>query len=135
MPNLPKNLVKPPMFDNPLRRTARAEVDAEPAPSAIAPPSTPPHHELTVDETLSGQESSGIIIPFANSRADGSPEPTATRPDPTPAETCHRITVRIDDTTRCALESECHRRRIAGEKTNVAEIARGILVNWVQRVE
>jgi hypothetical protein len=47
----------------------------------------------------------------------------------------HRITVRIDDATRCAIEAECHRRRIAGEKTNVAEIARGILAQWVGRAE
>jgi hypothetical protein len=47
----------------------------------------------------------------------------------------HRITVRIDDATRCAIEAECHRRRIAGEKTNVAEIARGILAQWAGRAE
>jgi hypothetical protein len=75
------------------------------------------------------------VLPFAGSgrtdgRADSHPEPT---PIDHPID--HRITVRISELTRCALEAECHRRRIAGQKTNVAEIARGILDQWRSRVE
>lgn len=131
MPKLPTNLVKPPVFDNPLRRTTPGPVavepidaSAEPAPASTEPPP------------------GGVVIAIATgARADERARPDArpeartdegARPDegheltPTP----HRITLRIEDQTRRALEAECYRRRVAGEKTNVAEIARGILRDW-----
>lgn len=129
MPPLPKNLVKnmarPPVFDNPLRRTASP---------AIADTSTAPQSRPEAGEAQSEQGSNGIVIPFAGSPVDAGPEPTGTRPEPAPAENDHRITVRIDDETRCALETECHRRRIAGEKAKVAEIARSVLTQWARRM-
>ena len=116
MPKLPSNLVKPPVFDNPLRRTTPAPT-LLPEPPAAEPP--PPDVEA-------GQ-GGGVVIPIAtNARTDGDQEPV-----PVP----HRITVRIEDATRRALEAECYRRRIAGEKTNVADIARGILKHWTNRTE
>lgn len=142
MPPLPKNLVKnmakPPVFDNPLRRTAPSGLDSEPASPAIADTriadtSTAPQSQPEVGEAQS-EGSNGIVIPFASSRVDASPEPTGTQPESTLAENDHRITVRIDDETRCALENECHRRRIAGEKAKVAEIARSILAQWARRM-
>jgi hypothetical protein len=70
-----------------------------------------------------------MIIPIAsNVRADNQ-----TAPEPLDVTLVHRITVRIEEPTRCALESECHRRRIAGEKTNVTEIARNILAQWASQ--
>jgi hypothetical protein len=64
---------------------------------------------------------------------------TRLKPAPTPTTeqpaTEHRITVRIDDATRCALETECHRRRIGGEKVTVAEIARSILAERTSRAQ
>ncbi len=130
MPPLPKDTVKPPpIFDNPLRRTARPRLDSEPASPATAPPPQPDEGKAQGEQ---GDE--GIVIPFASSRVDGTPEPTGTQPESTPAENDHRITVRIDDETRCALENECHRRRIAGEKAKVAEIARSILTQWARRM-
>lgn len=119
MPKLPSNLVKPPVFDNPLRRTT-------PAPASIPEPSA---GEPTTPDAAAAQAEAGggVVIPIAtNTRTDGANEPV-----PMP----HRITVRIDDATRRALEAESYRRRIAGEKTNVADIARGILKNWANRVE
>jgi hypothetical protein len=138
MPPLPKNLVKnmtkPPVFDNPLRRTAPSGIDSQPASPAITDTSTAPQSQPEAVEAQSEQGPNGIVIPFAGSRVDAGPEPTATQPEPTAAENDHRITVRIDDETRCALENECHRRRIAGEKAKVAEIARSILTQWARRM-
>lgn len=114
MPKLPNNLVKPPAFDNPLRRTSPAHASI---PEATADPVT------DAAEPALG----GVVIPIA----------IPTRPDDHPDLVAmpHRITVRIDDATRCALEAECYKRRIAGEKTNLAEIARGILKQWANRGE
>jgi hypothetical protein len=128
MPKLPTNLVKPPVFDNPLRRTApgpaaiEPDISAEPAPAA--PASTEP-------------QPGGVVIAIATgARTEDSPtEDTRTEDARTDAgheltPMPHRITLRIEDQTRRALEAECYRRRVAGEKTNVAEIARGILRDW-----
>jgi len=119
MPKLPSNLVKPPVFDNPLRRTT-------PAHASLPDLSTA---ELPASDSEAGQPEpgGGVVIPIAtNARPDVDPDPV-----PMP----YRITVRIDDQTRRALEAECYRRRIAGEKTNVADIARGILKSWANRTE
>jgi hypothetical protein len=127
MPKLPDNLVrKPPAFDNPLRRTTPAHAEnVLPAEAALsASETTAPSYNLDVGEVRGGAGAGGIVIPFAGSvRSDSQPEAAAIPMN-------HRITVRIDDATRCALEAECHRRRIAGEKTNVSEIARGLLAQW-----
>src|SRR5882724_9365540 len=144
MPNLPRNLVKR-HFDNPLRRTVSEDSEAV----SLATETS------TSNNGRSGQSADGIVIPFAgNIRLDAEHETPAAQPSsPTAAITAqpsssiaiepapiaveleHRITVRIDDVTRRALENECHRRRIAGVKTNVAEIARGILGQWASRAE
>jgi len=114
MPKLPINLVKPPAFDNPLRRTAPAS-DSE----ATASPANDDDDHAP----------SGVVLAIAPSpRSDGN-----SKPDIAPAP--HRITVRIDDATRRALESDCYARRVAGEKTNIAEIARNILRNWANRTD
>jgi hypothetical protein len=132
MPRLPSNLVsKPPAFDNPLRRTTPAHVEnVLPADAALSAIETTEHTAPSynrdagdVGELRGGAGAGGIVIPFAGSTRDSQPEATATPMN-------HRITVRIEDATRCALEAECHRRRIAGEKTNVSEIARGLLAQW-----
>jgi hypothetical protein len=139
MPNLPKNLVKPPSFDNPLRKTAPAHAESvTPAISEAGFSDARSLQDPDVVETratgearaASGEgEPGGVVLAFAGSgRPDSHPDPAAIPID-------HRITVRISELTRCALEAECHRRRIAGQKTNVAEIARGILDQWRSRIE
>jgi hypothetical protein len=115
MPKLPSNLVKPPAFDNPLRRTSPVHSGGaitEAAPEAV--------HQLADNLTPSERAEGATVIPISAPRADQDQGVT----------TSHRITVRIDDATRRALESECYQRRIAGEKTNIAEIARGLLSQW-----
>lgn len=123
MPKLPENLVKPPVFDNPLRRTVFAE------------PVTAPTQEPASIETPKAQPVS-FEAPIVH--AETSPKTKAkpkTRPAPRTTASAEekagaRLTVRIEDTVRCALETECFTRRVAGEKTNVAEIARTILNEW-----
>ena len=134
MPKLPGNLVsKPPSFDNPLRRTtpvhAETMLPAETLPTTTISEAAARSYTPDAGEVRGGAEAGGIVIPFGGStRPDNQPEATAPPMD-------HRITVRIDDATRCAIEGERHKRRIAGEKTNVAEIARDILTQWASRAK
>jgi len=143
MPKLPKNMVsKPPTFDNPLRRTTPMDGETH---AAITTAATIASSDPEVGEGDSGP--SGVVLPFSGgartedaltSRNEPAISPRTedlptTRSEPAATEFNHRITVRIDDATRCALEAEAHRRRIAGEKTNVAEIARTILARWTSR--
>jgi hypothetical protein len=117
MPKLPSNLVKPPAFDNPLRRTT--PIDVSP------PEASPMNHDAEQAPALGG-----VVIPIVtNARTDGDHDHAPLVPMQ------HRITVRIDDSTRRALEAECYKRRVAGKKANIAEIARGILSNWTNRAE
>ncbi len=104
MPSLPKNLVKPhvSLFDNPLRRTDQRE--APPVPNAM-------------------DDESGVVIQITTNATTNTSDNEQSASPP-------RITVRIDDAIRRALEAECFKRRVGGEKTNVAEIARGILSDW-----
>ena len=123
MPKLPNNLVKPPAsaFDNPLRRTAPRD-----AALAESPGPAPAQSETTPPRDPGASETGGVVIPIGTTRTDSQPEPGE-------MDMSHRITVRIDDNTRRALEADCYKRRIAGEKTNLAEIARGILKQWAGR--
>lgn len=119
MPKLPGNLVKPP-FDNPLRRTSRPELSE----SEVAQVPRDAESNGTPNDGSPG----GVVIPIAaNIHADN------VDPEPVNVAMVHRITVRIEDPTRCALEAECYRRRLAGEKTNVTEIARNILAQWTSQ--
>lgn len=139
MPKLPSNLVKPPAFDNPFRRTspapslsteltADAPEAAEQLPGGVVIPlvasSQPADTELAAGSTEGAEPlAAGVTTPLVtDAPADG----PAVEPEPA----AHRITVRIDDALRCALESECYKRRIAGERTNLAEVARSILRAW-----
>jgi len=106
------------MFDNPLRRTVPAmkqeAVEANDGVSPISP-------------------KAGLVIPIATTGTNEHPtrrlDPALQNANALPP----RITVRIDDSIRCALETECHKRRLAGEKTNLADVARGILSDWASR--
>ena len=146
MTKLPKNMVsKPPTFDNPLRRTTPMDGEIH---AAITTAATSATSDPEVGEGDSG--ASGVVLSFSSvartedaltgrsepaisPRTEDRPDLPTTRSEPSATEFNHRITVRIDDATRCALEAEAHRRRIAGEKTNVAEIARTILARWTSR--
>lgn len=123
MPKLPENLVKPPVFDNPLRRTAFAEPISAPA-SEPASIETPKSQPVSFEAPTAQAE----MAPKTKAKPKTKPAPrfTATAEEKAGA----RLTLRIEDTVRCALETECFTRRVAGEKTNVAEIARTILNEW-----
>jgi len=163
MPKLPKNLVSgPPAFDNPLRRTTPADTEiAEAAVPNHHPDVGEAKSEQggvvipfasnvpIASDVASDIEAAGIVQATGIVQAASDLETTSrarkgraskvrpeSHPNPNPMapdDIIHRITVRIDDATRCALEAECHRRRIAGQKTNVAEIARAILAQWTSR--
>ena len=133
MPKLPENLVKPPVFDNPLRRTMFAEPLAVAAPElarvelpkALPVPVEAPtaHADAESSAKVKSKPKNKPIARVTaamNDKADDKADDKATA----------RITVRIEDTVRCALETECFNRRVTGEKTNVAEIARTILNEW-----
>lgn len=135
MPKLPTNLVKPPVFDNPLRRTTPgpaalepADASAEPASAAPASAEPPPPGGVVIAIATGARTDEGTRTePRTEARSDeGARTGEGLELTPMP----YRITLRIEDQTRRALEAECYRRRVAGEKTNVAEIARSILRDW-----
>jgi hypothetical protein len=111
MAKLPGNLVKAPQFDNPLRPTvptgkvlSLAEEHAEPTSittPTVAAPAPAPAQEL-----------------------DATPAPA------TEEALVHRQSIRFTDDQWKALQSECHRRRMNGEHTNVAELLRIIVDDW-----
>ena len=156
MPELPSNLVKPPPFDNPLRRTASPTAEAESLastnttsdqdeseqPSSLvtkgqaAPSPTASKPSSNSRSAKSGRANSPRLVVEKVSRAEASNViplvPEGTVGDESTGLP-HRITVRIDEVTRLALEAESHRLRIGGKKTNVAEIARSLLAEWATR--
>lgn len=157
---LPRTLVKPPAgFDNPFRRTdTSTESEGEGDPNAtieaaLAPDTaTNSSDTQTADATFSAAELEGP--PEAELAQPAQAEPPAT-PTPiisikqskTPAPSARtakkaaaaatsapeqRITLRIDDVLWRALETECYKRRMAGIKTNITEIARDVLNDWAK---
>jgi hypothetical protein len=129
MPKLPGNLVQSPPFDNPLRRTSRPELSE---PEATHEPTQGPGRTESGEPRSDGRQG-GMVIPIASNVHASSVYADNRDPEPADVTKIHRITVRIEEPTRCALESECHRRRLAGEKTNVTEIARNILAQWASQ--
>jgi hypothetical protein len=117
MPKLPANLAKAPIFDNPLRRTTAHPAQTEPANEA---PNSEPK-EATV------------IAMHAPAPAPEPAAPMRDNRDEDAALMISRITVRIDEAIHVALQTECYERRLRGEKTNVAEIAREVLGAWARR--
>jgi len=114
MPKLPATVSKPPLdFDSPLRRTTAA-------PAAPAP-------QLVVSEAAVEAQHEAHVIAIAPAPRDDSPRPSADRKPPEP-----RISIRVDDATMRALEDERCARRVAGDKTNVSDIAGAILANWAK---
>lgn len=113
MPKLPSNLVKPipAAFDNPLRRTTKE-------PSNI--PSVP--EEAAMARVIS------LPVPTTGPTSE-----TPTEAELVNAPLNARISVRLDDVAFVALQTECYERRVRGEKTNVAEVAREVLGRWAQR--
>lgn len=129
MPKLPRDLVKRTQFDNPLRRTTSEDL-------SFAADHVATSGRQTQSDSIVQPDPGGVVLPFARIEEEHEVSRAASMPTspPLPDELDeqsltieHRITVRIDDATRRALETECHRRRIAGEKIKVAEIARSIL--------
>lgn len=128
MPSMPKNLVKAPpasAFDNPLRRTTPVET-AEPAP-VLAQAVEAKDDIKRTPNTVVAEADSGVVVPIAGDAR------TVNELDSEKDSMSHRITVRIDDATRRTLEAESHKRRLAGEKTNVADLARNVLKQWAGR--
>lgn len=121
---LPANFVKKPNFDSPLRRTDGPE--------------------LSVVET----HESGLVVGEGQGAAALGPEaslPAAKRVKArTPkrrkkpqadesTELTYRTTLRLSQEDYEALETECHARRLAGQRTNVAELLREIVAGWTRK--
>lgn len=154
MPKLPRDLVKRAAFDNPLRRTTPEEASFATADAFAADVNTAVRAKDS-DPGERDETAGGVVLPFARLESEHDANRAAVMPalpptpDPQPAVMAaspptpdtqppaneHRITVRIDDATRRALETECHRRRLAGEKVTVADIARGVLAKGTSRVQ
>jgi len=117
MPKLPESTVK---FDSPLRRTSRAPE----APAALAGEESP---VAAVEAPAIDRETPVIALPRP-SRSETPEEATEQ------GGLEHRITVRVDDDIKRALELERHERAMAGEKkANIADVARKVLATWAKR--
>lgn len=116
MAKLPSNLVKKPLFDNPMRPTeerklsvVNAELEAvsvDPAPGEVDAVETLSRPSV---EAAAEREGEGALV--------------------------HRVTVRFTDEQWKALQTVCHERRLRGEHVSVAELVRKIVNDWhVRRI-
>jgi hypothetical protein len=108
MGKLPGNLPKP-AFDNPLRPTTSST-------AAVVIP-------------MNGSESGPSLA--------AAPAPVLDEPAPleSAAAPIHRQSVSFTDAQWKALQAECHRRRMAGDKgVNVARVVRDLVEEWRTRV-
>ena len=104
MAKLPKKLVQAPSFDSPLRRT-------------VSP-------ELTVVDEAETPHRSQAPEAEAESRSE---EHTSSETD----ELCQRVTVRLSQRQWEAIQTECFRQRMRGQKTNAASLVRDIVDVWI----
>ena len=108
MAKLPRKLVQPPVFDSPLRRTSTPTLtvleETEKATAHL------PDTEQTVrpNSLQSSQQASGD--------AD---------------ELLHRVTVRLSQSQWEAIQTECFRLRMRGQKTNASALVRDIVERWM----
>jgi len=117
-------------FDPPTRiETEQQAAQAEQRPSMTTATRSEPTSSTT-SATRSKRTTRLKPAPTPTTEQPATEQPAPEQPAPE-----HRITVRIDDAIRCALETECHRRRIAGEKVTVSEIARSILAERTSRAQ
>lgn len=105
MAKLPKKLVQAPPFDSPLRRTVSPEL-------------------TVVDEAETSQRSQ---TPEAEAENLSSEEHTSSETD----ELCQRVTVRLSQRQWEAIQTECFRQRMRGQKTNAASLLRDIVDVWI----
>jgi hypothetical protein len=115
MPNLPKNLVKPPpAFDNPLRATSR--------PQPIDPP-------VGAHGSTDELEADVIALPVATADA----ATTKGEGDGAEIDGEYRLSVRIPMPVYIALQTEIFENRIRGKKTTMSDLARDLLEAWADR--
>jgi hypothetical protein len=139
----PSNLVQAPVFDSPLRRTeprvSEPAVAGELVPIAVLrrPEVSEPADLSPMIQTRRGaatepqQERVG-----GEGRAAAAPEQDS-EPDleqeQSPDLLLHRTTLRLPQDVHDTLEREAFERRMRGERTNPAAIAREVLARWARR--
>lgn len=102
MAKLPANLVKTPVFDNPLRPTNTGPIAVPELPRVV---------------TKEDGESVATVIP-STEVSDGADE------------LAYRISARFTEEQWRALQMACHDRRMKGQRINVAELLREIVDEW-----
>ena len=121
MAKLPANMVKAPIFDNPIRRTSRPDLAVVEQP--VEPPAPKPVPARP---------------PAAIATAAPAPAPvdevitSAREPDPDEA-LVHRFSVRLTQPQWEALQTRCFQLRLRGDKTNAADLIRRIVDDWIAR--
>ncbi len=110
MAKLPKKLVQAPAFDSPLRRTL--------VPALTVLEET----KATIDDA------SGMEPPIERHQTRPS-EQDSGQTD----ELLHRVTVRLSKNQWEAVQTECYRLRMRGQKTNASALIRDIVENWMTR--
>jgi len=104
MARLPKNYVKPPAFDNPLRPTADPKPDL-----------------AIVEDAPKKKKAKKVARPAAK---------TVDAPVQTD-ELKHRFTTRLTDAQWRGLQTELFNRRMAGQKCTTADLVREIVSCWL----
>lgn len=125
MAKLPANMVKAPIFDNPIRRTARPDlaVVEQPAPKpAPKPAAAEPPAVIAAVEEVAAVEQAPVDEVITSAR----------ELDPDEA-LVHRFSVRLTQPQWEALQTRCFQLRLRGDKTNAAELIRRIVDDWMAR--
>jgi hypothetical protein len=150
MAKLPANLVKAPLFDNPIRRTAGPDlaVVEAPAPSASEPGperaavEAPVALVPPVEVVRAPVEAAPPLTPVRPGPAASSAPPVTTAPEevitsaqePEPEEAlCHRFSIRLNQPQWEALQTRCFQLRMRGDRINAAELIRRIVDDWMAR--
>lgn len=118
MARLPKDYVKGPKFDNPLRPTVTPDLAVVgPPPIAVEAPKE--------EKPEKPKRSKSRSVEPKNSEVK-----TASSPD-TQDELKHRFTARVTDAQWRGLQTELFQRKLAGEKIATADLVREILDKWL----
>ena len=111
-PRLPSNLVKAPVFDNPMRPTSVAVMPLVPSGAseegrALERPAPAESHAEDLERSGTQKEDDEALI--------------------------HRMSVRFTDDQWKALQTASYQRRMRGERMNIAELLRELVDEWMGR--
>jgi hypothetical protein len=130
---LPTNLVRAPVFDSPLRRTEPRPPNADSAdiaPIAVLRPERPIPESADLSPIIQTHRGRAESPPEMREGAEG--ETNGEVEDEHSELLVHRTTLRLPQDVHETLEREAFARRMQGERTNPASVAREVLTRWAR---